>query len=667
MLRSATLTIPWDFTGYHLPHLTVMREALERGAFPFWDSYNYCGRPFAANPQTQALYPFRWLSVVLASGQGQLGSNLEIEYVLHIVLAGFCTVLLVMELGLGAMPAALAAVAYMGGCFFTSQAQHVGAVEGGAWLPAIWWAIARLVKRPSLRTAFVAGTLLAAAFLTGFLPGILIIYESALLLFMMLCWVWSAPVLPAAVWFGASMGISALLASVQLIPAMELAFLSVGKYRLDWRGTGGGIPYEALPTLVWPDYLHASNLAQFRLPYDPTTCFLFSGFVPLLLLVIGFRLYRDRLFLVCAGMAGFALLLMLGDKTALGSLAWNVLPAPVRGSYYSSYWIMPFSLALSLAAAVSLQRFSWRWATQALALVLTTVELLAINSGLPLNLGPNGPQDRISRGIYLGDKATPGLLLGPTSPAPRFDIVDANPSWVFGAALLGIPTANGYDPLALERMIQARLFFAKGFRWGAFYKVEQPGSVMLEAMNVDNLLSQSPLSLSQLTLDGWVLKPSQSGNLYTRNARSKRAYFVPDVRVARDMQHSVDLLKTGKWDPKQVAIVETESETPPQGTGEVHVASWLPGSIALRTSAETSGFLFVSEAFYPGWKAVVDGQPHEVKPANVAFQGFAVPSGTHDILLHYSPRIFWLGSAVSLLGLCVPLLCLRKGRKVKGG
>jgi hypothetical protein len=42
VVTRADRTIPWDFVGYHLPHLAIMQDAWAAAEFPFWEMYNYC-------------------------------------------------------------------------------------------------------------------------------------------------------------------------------------------------------------------------------------------------------------------------------------------------------------------------------------------------------------------------------------------------------------------------------------------------------------------------------------------------------------------------------------------------------------------------------------------------------------------------------------------------
>jgi uncharacterized membrane protein YfhO len=87
--------------------------------------------------------------------------------------------------------------------------------------------------------------------------------------------------------------------------------------------------------------------------------------------------------------------------------------------------------------------------------------------------------------------------------------------------------------------------------------------------------------------------------------------------------------------------------------------------VALRAQASAPGFLVLADAYDPGWIATVDGQPAEVRRANVAFRAVAVPAGTHEVVLRYAPSAVRRGLLVSALSgvLAVALLMATRGMR----
>jgi len=66
--------------------------------------------------------------------------------------------------------------------------------------------------------------------------------------------------------------------------------------------------------------------------------------------------------------------------------------------------------------------------------------------------------------------------------------------------------------------------------------------------------------------------------------------------------------------------------------------------------------LVVSQMYYPGWKAMVDGSEVPVYAVNVALTGLVIARGSHDIRLFFQPESFRLGLMISLASLVVACL-----------
>ncbi|MBX7247280.1 MAG: YfhO family protein [Candidatus Sumerlaeaceae bacterium] len=78
------------------------------------------------------------------------------------------------------------------------------------------------------------------------------------------------------------------------------------------------------------------------------------------------------------------------------------------------------------------------------------------------------------------------------------------------------------------------------------------------------------------------------------------------------------------------------------------------------------GWLVISELWYPGWTATLDGKPVDLIRANGAHSAVAVPAGKHMVRLSYETPRFAIGAAVSaatwLLGLLAMLVPARSRR-----
>jgi uncharacterized membrane protein YfhO len=74
-------------------------------------------------------------------------------------------------------------------------------------------------------------------------------------------------------------------------------------------------------------------------------------------------------------------------------------------------------------------------------------------------------------------------------------------------------------------------------------------------------------------------------------------------------------------------------------------------SIILRASTNKPGYLVMSEIFYPGWKATVDGEKATILPGNFLFRVIPLNEGEHEVHLFFISWPFRIGVLVSLLTL----------------
>lgn len=96
--------------------------------------------------------------------------------------------------------------------------------------------------------------------------------------------------------------------------------------------------------------------------------------------------------------------------------------------------------------------------------------------------------------------------------------------------------------------------------------------------------------------------------------------------------------------PQQLLLDRTEAR------GAVRVLEHQPERIILEAVLEETAALVVTDAWAPGWKATVNGQPASLYPANVLFKGMVLPAGTHRIEMRYEPDSLAWGIRLSLAG-----------------
>ncbi len=153
-----------------------------------------------------------------------------------------------------------------------------------------------------------------------------------------------------------------------------------------------------------------------------------------------------------------------------------------------------------------------------------------------------------------------------------------------------------------------------------------------------------------------LLERRESVSVYENRQALPRAFYVPQVEVVRDPGLLLDRLASRGHRPRRMALIE---EPPadgflglgPRGTGNVEITASRGEDLVIRVLASQAGFLFVSDQYYPGWEATVDGSAAPIHRANHAFRAVRVPEGTSTVVFRYRPESLRIGAAVSGISL----------------
>jgi hypothetical protein len=103
-------------------------------------------------------------------------------------------------------------------------------------------------------------------------------------------------------------------------------------------------------------------------------------------------------------------------------------------------------------------------------------------------------------------------------------------------------------------------------------------------------------------------------------------------------------------------VIETSDAVPsgpPRPATPARIVSRSDTSVTVDVRAQARGQLVLLDAFYPGWRAEVDGDPTPIRPANGAFRAVAVGPGRHEVRFNYRPTSVMVGGAISIAGLAV--------------
>jgi hypothetical protein len=131
-----------------------------------------------------------------------------------------------------------------------------------------------------------------------------------------------------------------------------------------------------------------------------------------------------------------------------------------------------------------------------------------------------------------------------------------------------------------------------------------------------------------------------------------RAIAAPDHEAAFAATQASD------FDPVTTVVVEGGEplDATPSSAATIGFEGYRPNEIRLAVDTPADAYLVLSEVWYPGWQATVDGVPTPVLRANYAFRAVRLEPGQHQVQFIFTPRSWRLGLAISGVTLLILIL-----------
>jgi len=149
-----------------------------------------------------------------------------------------------------------------------------------------------------------------------------------------------------------------------------------------------------------------------------------------------------------------------------------------------------------------------------------------------------------------------------------------------------------------------------------------------------------------------VVTDAPQVNVYRNRNVLPRALVVPRAELM-PREAMLPRLRDPAFDPRQLVLLEPGAAAAPAPaalSGEVLGMDYPnPNEVLLEVKASASGFLLLSDVFYPGWRAFIDGQEVPVLRANYLFRALALPPGNHRVRFVFRPTAWEVTLAISLL------------------
>jgi hypothetical protein len=279
------------------------------------------------------------------------------------------------------------------------------------------------------------------------------------------------------------------------------------------------------------------------------------------------------------------------------------------------------------------------------------VGLLTLFLAVDLIYANRGLNPTLAERCVLPDTALTRYLQS-LEPPCRIGIAEGNiPSGLM--AVYGIEDWLGYDGIYPLRITRFQSALGPGI-WGGIEPVRATPYFLNDPRFTPAIPAAAMARLERVaTLDGIEVY---------RNPRAlPRAFLVGQVEAAPDAREMFNRMRAPDYDPLSAALVErTPTGRLPHAQsrdlGGARVVRRTFTHVTVDAEAREDCVLVLSDAYYPGWKATIDGQAAEIFPVYYAFRGLLLPAGRHTIEYAYAPWRFRLGLAISTVTLAASLI-----------
>jgi len=691
------------------PLFRVARDQVHDGHLPLWNPNIYAGMTLAGDMQSAVLWPLTWLAWILPPGfaWGLIAS-------LKLVIAAFGAFVLARELGASRGGSLVAGSIYgLSAPIVVWMQWPLGTVN--ALVPWLIFAVHRLYVRPSARRFAALAAVVALGVAAGHPESIAMNAAFGGVYVLVLAAIERRRAIreragAVGAWLGAHVA-GILAAAAMAFPFLvavrdsvsvhvhaqagqtehlwtAILFAAPNAYGLV-RLTGLPIAttYAALAVYFGAAALLIALLGAWRARHRPPAIALTVVVVVALLARFGVppmnwlfhSVWPFKLVVIGRMYAIIALAGALGASAAVTSLVRR--PLAVRTIVISMAALGAGIALIEVIALATLDHFTVQlqaravarsaafiglggvclWAlgrirrTGAIALVLgVCVADLALFQPYNVWLGSSAAHPRTPPALRFLAAHRAGSRVSPYSPAQLNDVLPPNTG-----AILRLESVTGYDYPQPERWsrLSTRVFGQKGFA-EHIDTSPLPRGAGLRALELFN--TRYYVTAPRAPAPNPVLRAVYRGDdatVWEDPDALPRAFVVPNARPSTDAS-SLAALEAGRLDPRRLALVAPGSRHitgPPAAFRPANARELGPDRLRVTVPAGRAGWLVVGNAYFPQWRAKVDGRTVPVRRTDYAAIGLPLSAGPHTVELVIGRDSFRFAAVISIVTIVVLL------------
>jgi len=682
-----------DIHGQIYPWKKLTIDTFMHGQIPLWNPYSFSGNPHLANYQSAVFSPFNLLFFVLPFIDAW-----SILVLLQPLIAGLFMYLFVREIGVGRIGSLVSGVSFMFSGFMVVWMAYGTLSYAILYLPLALFAVERYYRSGSLKFLFLLTLTIPLSFFSGhfqisFYFFIALIYyilfrafvkrsiqlTTFLLISVVFGLIIAAPQLASSVTLYKNSIRSELFQVGEVIPFQYLITVIAPDFfgnpvtRNDWFGH-----YAEWSSFIgiWSFFLAIYAITRFR--SSRTLLFSILGFGSLALAVnspLSVLLVSLKIPVLSTSALSRIIVLFSFSFATLAGLGFDALQNDLK-SKKNKKAIQILLLMLAFLIAVWLliligKMYPSEWLIVAKRNFVLPTVLFGIGLFvLLLNIFLKHKRLIIITSIFLLLASSFDSLRFvqkwmPFDPKeyvfPEVPVISAikkniNDGRIFGniggevTTYYKFPSIEGYDPLYIERYGE----FIRSASIGKLLKAER-SVVKIDrrgkyANRVLDLLGVSLIFHPVAdTNQGWAFPVWENKThfsliykdgkfeLFRNNLSLPRSSLFYDYEIITDKEAIIKRFYDENFEFRKKIILEEKASTPiGKGKGKAEIVLYSPNKVAIHVDTTTSALFFLSDNYYPGWKATVNGKEAKIYRANYTFRATVVPEGRSRIEFKYN-------------------------------
>lgn len=662
--------------------------------FPLWEPGSWGGQPLLGQGQPGSAYPPNWLLFLFPLKNGWIRqAALHWYFVLIHYLAALTAYAFCRDLGRSRGASVVGGLLYaLGG--YVGNWDWPQMINGAVWTPLAFMYLFRAARgERALRSSLLSGFFMGFGWLAGHHQMNLLVTIAALGL-----WAWLCVSQEGRRWRMATLGVISMAMVVLTGAFQTLPMFEYGRLAIRWVGTDHALNFsETVPYFIHGLYaLKPAELLGIIIPGATDHAVPYLGVTGFTLAVLGLILaWRDPRvrWLSILGIGG--ILYSLGPSSLLHGALYALFPlvekarVPGAGTLLFSLGFAPLAafgidLIPEPSARIWSRRAAWTLCIVA-AFLFAAVYVLHI-AKLPLTIPENrlmiAPLAAILGAAVLTALRTGGVTARAAFPAAIVLVLfELN-----NVATYTYPNRNqgdSYTPY-LSQMGQHGDIVDFLRRQGPAFRVEYDDQAIPynfgDWHGVDGMSSylasvtENVMNFelfSRRAKEFWGIRyyigkaPQYEGQQEVFQAKSGLKVFeIPSALPRTWVTHRTELTKDRAeaqirfnqrdFNPLRTSLFVRAAGAPPETSGcpgvhdETELAVHRANYVRINVKLDCSGMVVLTDTWYPGWRATVDGKAAPIYEAFTTVRAVEAGAGSHVVEMRYRPMSVILGAALSL-------------------